>query len=326
MIGKSNIVIAFPFASPHVADNGEAVPSRRLLTRSTSYIPYGEVFVEESSAGWQSPYYFNSKELDEETGLYYYGARYLNPTEARWMSVDPMWEKYAGMSPYNYCAGNPVKFVDVDGNRIVVYSRDDNNEAIQYHFETGNDGKGAFYDKDGNVYNKNEDFILKLSDALNTLNEGETGKSLVRDLEGRIEDVTILRSRHNLASKTVVLWNPESRTLLECKDISGNDERPSYIGLAHEMAHVQDYLKGTLDGSKWYCNANGKTIPISEQYATFIENKIRDEHKIPLRPFYNEKDDPESSLIKFNDNGSISSRFYNHTFKQTKEYGKVRFY
>ena len=98
-----------------MADNGEAVPSRRLLTRSTSYIPYGEIFVEESSTGWQSPYYFNSKELDEETGLYYYGARYLNPTEARWLSVDPMWEKYVGMSPYNYCAGNPVKFVDVDG-------------------------------------------------------------------------------------------------------------------------------------------------------------------------------------------------------------------
>ena len=109
------------FASPHVTDNGEAVPSRRLLTRSTSYIPYGEVFVEESSAGWQSPYYFNSKELDEETGLYYYGARYLNPTEARWLSVDPLFEKYVGMSPYNYCAGNPVKYVDPQGEENVIY-------------------------------------------------------------------------------------------------------------------------------------------------------------------------------------------------------------
>ncbi|MCQ2211556.1 MAG: RHS repeat-associated core domain-containing protein [Paludibacteraceae bacterium] len=94
------------------------MPGGWLLSRSTSYIPYGEVFVEESSAGWQSPYYFNSKELDEETGLYYYGARYLNPTEARWLSVDPMWEKYVGMSPYNYCAGNPVMLVDPDGRSI----------------------------------------------------------------------------------------------------------------------------------------------------------------------------------------------------------------
>ncbi|MCQ2217743.1 MAG: hypothetical protein MJZ33_04560 [Paludibacteraceae bacterium] len=76
-----------------MADNGEAVPRGKTLSRSTSYTPYGEVFEEESSTGWQLPFYFNSKELDEETGLYYYGARYLNPTEARWMSVDPMFEK-----------------------------------------------------------------------------------------------------------------------------------------------------------------------------------------------------------------------------------------
>ena len=58
---------------------------------------------------------FNAKELDNETGLYYYGARYLDPTGAMWLSVDPLFEKYAGMSPYNYCAGNPVKLVDPDG-------------------------------------------------------------------------------------------------------------------------------------------------------------------------------------------------------------------
>lgn len=35
---------------------------------------------------------------------------------AMWLSVDPLFEKYAGMSPYNYCAGNPVKYIDPDGN------------------------------------------------------------------------------------------------------------------------------------------------------------------------------------------------------------------
>ncbi len=48
----------------------------------------------------------------------YYGARYLDPTGAMWLSVDPLFEKYAGMSPYNYCAGNPVKMVDVDGREL----------------------------------------------------------------------------------------------------------------------------------------------------------------------------------------------------------------
>ncbi|MBP5454890.1 MAG: hypothetical protein J6Y37_00125, partial [Paludibacteraceae bacterium] len=85
------------------------------ITQNVVYIPYGEVFVEERNGTWASPYLFNAKELDEETGLYYYGARYLDPNSTRWLSVDPMWEKYVGMTPYNYCAGNPVIYVDPDG-------------------------------------------------------------------------------------------------------------------------------------------------------------------------------------------------------------------
>ena len=85
------------------------------ITQNVVYIPFGEVFVEQRDGNWNTPYLFNAKELDEETGLYYYGARYLDPTAAQWLSVDPLFEKYAGMSPYNYCAGNPVTLVDVDG-------------------------------------------------------------------------------------------------------------------------------------------------------------------------------------------------------------------
>ncbi len=85
------------------------------ITQNVVYIPYGEVFVEERNGSWASPYLFNAKELDEETGLYYYGARYLNPSIALWLSTDPLQGKYPGMSPYNYCAGNPVKLVAPEG-------------------------------------------------------------------------------------------------------------------------------------------------------------------------------------------------------------------
>ncbi len=67
-----------------------------------------------------SSYLFNAKESDEETGLYYYGARYLNPSIALWLSTDPLQGKYPGISPYNYCAGNPVKLVDPDGEAPVA--------------------------------------------------------------------------------------------------------------------------------------------------------------------------------------------------------------
>jgi len=85
------------------------------ISQSVTYVPYGEIFVEERNGAWNSPYLFNSKELDEETGLYYYGARYLNPTSGMWLSVDPLWEKNIDASPYSYCHGNPVNKVDVMG-------------------------------------------------------------------------------------------------------------------------------------------------------------------------------------------------------------------
>jgi hypothetical protein len=43
-------------------------------------VPFGEVFIEERNKKWNTPYLFNAKELDEETGLYYYGARYYDPS------------------------------------------------------------------------------------------------------------------------------------------------------------------------------------------------------------------------------------------------------
>ena len=65
---------------------------------------------------WQNlpKYSFNAKELDEETGMYYYEARYYAPPT--FTSRDPMFEKYFWISPYAYCANNPVKYVDPSGN------------------------------------------------------------------------------------------------------------------------------------------------------------------------------------------------------------------
>ena len=60
--------------------------------------------------------YFTRKERDEETGYGYFGARYMDhELTTMWLSVDPMADKYPGISPYAYCAWNPVKLVDSDG-------------------------------------------------------------------------------------------------------------------------------------------------------------------------------------------------------------------
>ena len=59
---------------------------------------------------------FNGKEKDPESGFHYYGARYYwSELLTGWLSVDPMADKYPNISPYAYCAWNPVRLVDPDG-------------------------------------------------------------------------------------------------------------------------------------------------------------------------------------------------------------------
>ena len=69
---------------------------------------------EQMTGAYDNPYKFNAKELDAETGFYYYGARYYNPKWSQWYGVDPLAEQT--MEPYIYCGNNPINYIDPDGN------------------------------------------------------------------------------------------------------------------------------------------------------------------------------------------------------------------
>ncbi len=68
-----------------------------------------------SSNAWSSPYRFNSKELDPETGMHYYGARYHHPKISVWMSVDPLADLAPGWTPYRAFFNNPIINIDPTG-------------------------------------------------------------------------------------------------------------------------------------------------------------------------------------------------------------------
>ncbi len=85
------------------------------VVQHIEYVPFGEVFIEERNNVWNTPYLFNAKEFDEETGMYYYGARYYDPRLSLWMSTDLMQEKYYHYSSYAYCLWNPVILFDPNG-------------------------------------------------------------------------------------------------------------------------------------------------------------------------------------------------------------------
>jgi RHS repeat-associated protein len=86
------------------------------------YTAWGESFAqaEATQCSFSSSYRFNAKELDQETGNYYYGARYYHPKWSVWLSVDPLASKYPSMSPYVFTGNNPIMLVDPDGRKIYL--------------------------------------------------------------------------------------------------------------------------------------------------------------------------------------------------------------
>lgn len=93
------------------------------VVQHIEYVPFGEVFIEERNSVWNTPYLFNAKEFDEETGMYYYGARYYDPRLSIFQTVDRFAEKYPHVHPYSYAANNPINLIDVNGDSIVINNR-----------------------------------------------------------------------------------------------------------------------------------------------------------------------------------------------------------
>ena len=102
------------------------------VAQRNSYYPYGLPHVTgliklqspSATSVTGNPYKYGGKEFDTfgGTDLYDFHARYHAPSTGRFMTVDPMAEKYPGLSPYIYCAGNPVLFIDDDGTETKLYA------------------------------------------------------------------------------------------------------------------------------------------------------------------------------------------------------------
>ena len=87
------------------------------IVQITNYYPFGGILNESfTRLDYQNKLY-NGKELDRMHGLnlYDYSARQYDAALGQFTSMDPLCEKYYHISPYTYCAGNPVKYVDPDG-------------------------------------------------------------------------------------------------------------------------------------------------------------------------------------------------------------------
>ena len=95
------------------------------------------------------PQSFTGKERDSETGFSYFGARYYDSDILTgWLSVDPMADKYPGLSPYAYCAWNPIRLVDPDGRDTLTILYNEKRNSYSLNYSKG--GNNIIIDSDGN--------------------------------------------------------------------------------------------------------------------------------------------------------------------------------
>ena len=104
------------YLKDHQGNNRVVVDEEGAVEEVNDYYAFGGLMSTSSRQSVQ-PYKYNGKELDRKGGLdwYDYGARYYDAALGRWHVVDPMSEKYYGVSPYLYCANNPILLVDPNG-------------------------------------------------------------------------------------------------------------------------------------------------------------------------------------------------------------------
>jgi RHS repeat-associated protein len=147
------------YHSDHLGSAQLVTDFKGLEYERIEYTPYGELWVEKTIAGSERlPFRFTGKEFDEETGLYYYGARYLDPKVSRWLSTDPAVGEYIPSAPvndearkrngnlpgmggiynlvnfhlYHYAGNNPVRYIDPDGRELEwVKGKDVTDEQFQ---------------------------------------------------------------------------------------------------------------------------------------------------------------------------------------------------
>ena len=88
------------------------------------YTPFGVQIVDSQMPTNSTEYRFSGKELQNisDYEIYDFGARQYFPKYAIWSSVDPLSETYYPITPYAYCANNPIKYIDPDGRKLLFAS------------------------------------------------------------------------------------------------------------------------------------------------------------------------------------------------------------
>ncbi len=226
------------YRKDHLGNNREVWLANTNTTKQwTQYYPSGLPWVTTPNDNLSTqPYKYNGKEFVEMHGYdtYDYGARGYYPATGRFsMSVDPLAEKYYSISPYVYCANNPVNFIDPDGEDISISYVDKKNKEQTWVFN-GRNGKDA----------PDNEFVKSFVGAYNynlgngggeNMKEAATNSDLnIKLIQG--DETMFVTAKDD--SYSYIQWNPTDGI----KSDEGYTMSPATC-LEHEFDHGVSYAK-----------------------------------------------------------------------------------
>ena len=290
----SNTYAAHYYLNDRLGNHRIVMDASGNVKQVNNYYPSGTSMAERRTDQGVQPYKFGGKELDRTGGLDFYDfeARSFDPVLMRFMSPDPLAEKYYSISPYAYCMNNPVRFVDPTGMWVQYidstgHYRYNNGQWEQYQTSGANAGQYTAYTP------VSGSFLEGVLNGLNELNINLTGNELLNFFANDNNNAFIKQGTSNTAD----ISNSASGTITLDTNFKGNpiptesgvQMSPFWLDIGHELAHRQDVIKNgaTQAQALWLTQtSDGVDVSTSEKYATHIENQMRADAGLPLRTHY----------------------------------------
>jgi RHS repeat-associated protein len=213
------------------------------------YSPFGEVIKATGPLAFTAPFLFSTKFYDWETGMYYYGYRYYNPSTGRWPSRDPI-EEGGGINLYGFVANNPVSKIDTYG----LWGR-------TVHF-------GATLTWAGQAH-----FINRFDTTIATADQGVDDNTMTTGVVGALDRHMNLPSKHGMDSRTY-WYNTERKNALIALMASDSDHNVSHCTDAAQAfgrgLHSQQDISAHRNwpfGGDWPTHWPGDLIIVALQIA-----------------------------------------------------------